>query len=117
MAKPLNLLELIPKRIAKWEEIEGLVVILKPKFSHPWMREHLLPRLKKPYYRVKLDETGSSVCRLCDGQRTVEEIGKILSQSFGEKIEPLYERLSYFLQMLERNRFLNLTQKDRSSGQ
>lgn len=103
-----NLLELIPQRLARWEEVDDRVIILKPKFTHPWMIKHILPRLKKPYYRVKLDEIGSSVWRLCDGQRTVKEIGEILSQNYGEKIEPLYERLGYFFQMLERNRFLKL---------
>lgn len=107
--QPLNLLELVPQRVAKWEEKDGRIIILKPKFTHPWAVKNILPRLRKPYYRVKLDEIGSAVWQLCDGQRTVKEIGELLAQNFGDRIEPLYERLGYFFQMLERQRFIKLT--------
>ena len=76
--QPLNLLELVPQRVAKWEEKDGQIIILKPKFTHPWAVKNILPRLRKPYYRVKLDEIGSAVWQLCDGQRTVKEIGELL---------------------------------------
>ncbi|MCP2619715.1 PqqD family protein [Candidatus Aminicenantes bacterium AC-334-K16] len=106
--QPFNLLDLVPQRVAKWEEVDERVIILKPKFTHPWAVKNILPRLRKPYYRVKLDEIGSAVWRLCDGRRTVKEIGELLTQTFGEQVEPLYERLGYFFQMLERNRFIKL---------
>ena len=108
----INLLDLIPTRILKWEKIEeGLVVLLKPKFKNPFLSKHILPRLKNPYYKIKLDSTGSYLWLACDGKRNVQEIGKILEEKFGEKVDPLYDRLALFLQSLERNRFIQYKNK------
>jgi len=103
----INLLELVPVRNIKWEKDErDLIVLLKPKFSHPFLKKHLLFRMKKPYYKITLDDVGSSVWKLCDGRLTVKKIGESLKDEYKEKIEPLYDRLSLYLQNLERNRFI-----------
>lgn len=81
-------------------------MLLKPKFSHPLLAKYLLPRLKKPHYKIKLDEIGSFTWNLCDGKNTVKEIGLLLKEEFGEQVEPLYERLALFFQNLEKNRFI-----------
>lgn len=103
----VNLLQLTPVRNIKWEKQEnGLIVLLKPKFKNTLLVKYVLPRLKKPYYKVKLDEVGSYVWELCDGRKTVKELAYKLQQKFGEKVEPLYDRLSLFLQSLEKNKFI-----------
>lgn len=102
-----NLLELIPVRTISWKKSqEGLIVLLKPKFRHPFFVKHFLPRLKKPHYRIKLDSIGSFVWGQCDGNRSVKELAELMRQEFGEKVEPLYDRLTLFLQNLEKNRFI-----------
>jgi len=103
----VNLLELIPVKNIKWEKKEdGLIVLLKPKFKHPFFKKHILPRLKYPFYKVKLDDVGSFVWEWCDGKKTVKEIAQGLKEEFGEKVEPLYNRLALFLQNLEKNHFI-----------
>jgi len=105
--KSINLLDLVPIRNIKEEKQEdGLIVLLKPKFKHPFLVRHLLPRMKNPYYKIKLDEKGSYIWELCDGQLTVKELAKILKNKFGNELEPLYDRLSFFLHNLEKNRFI-----------
>jgi hypothetical protein len=104
---PVNLLELIPQQNIRSEITEeGVYVLLKPKYRHPWMVKHVLPRLKSPHYKIKLDDIGSFIWELCDGQKNVEEIGKRLKEKFGDRVEPLYERLGTFFQNLEKNKFI-----------
>lgn len=103
----INLLDLIPVRNINWEKKEdGLIILLKPKFKHPFFKKYILPYLKKPYYKIKLDAVGSFTWELCDGSLTVKELAKNLGYKFGDKVEPLYDRLSLFLQNLEKNRFI-----------
>ncbi|MFQ6069512.1 MAG: PqqD family protein [Candidatus Aminicenantales bacterium] len=109
--KGVNLLELIPVRNIKWKKREnGLIVLLKPKFSHPLLQQYLLPRMKRPYFTIRLDEVGSFVWEQCDGRLTVREVGERLREKFGERIEPLYDRLAFFLQSMEKNKFITYRQ-------
>jgi hypothetical protein len=104
----INLLELIPEKNLDWEKQDnGLIVLLKPKFQHPFLKKHILSRLKRPFYRVKLDDVGSFIWMQCDGKTPVKQVAQSLKKEFGEKIEPLYDRLSLFLQHLERNHFIS----------
>ena len=108
-AKPsaVNLLELIPDRNIKSEKTEdGFSVLLKPKYRHPLFVKHALPRMKSPNYKIKLDDIGSFIWDLCDGSNNVKEIGRQLEEKFGDKVEPLYDRLRIFFQNLEKNKFI-----------
>lgn len=108
----INLLELIPVRTVKWEEGENEEVrLLKPKFKNAFLVKHLLPRLRRPHYKIKLDPVGSHFWKKCDGTTSVKTLGHLLHNEFGEEIEPLYDRLSLFLQHLERNGFIEYKNK------
>jgi len=103
----INLLDLVPIRNIKWEKKENsLIVLLKPKFTQAFLSKHVLPRLKNPYYRIKLDDMGSYIWESCDGQSTVKELAEGLKNKFGDRVEPLYDRLALFLQSLEKNHFI-----------
>ena len=103
----INLLDLVPVRNIKWKKgKDQLTVLLKPKLKYPFFTKYILPRLKNPYYKVRLDPVGTFLWELCDGSRTVREMGEMLQDEFGEKIEPLYDRLAQFLQSLEKSRFI-----------
>ena len=108
----INLLDLIPVKSIKWQKNEeGLIILLKPKFKNPFLAKHILPRLKNPYYKINLDAVGSSVWELCDGYLNVKELGKRMKDKFGDKVEPLYDRLALFLQDMEKNRFIVFKKK------
>ena len=103
----INLLELTPVRNIKWEKTAvGLIVLLKPKYKNPFMEKNILPHMKRPYFKVKLDEIGSHLWENCDGRRLGRDIAKLQQQKFGDKVEPLYDRISIFLKTLERHRFI-----------
>ena len=67
-----------------------------------------MPRMKKPCYKIYLDEFGSFVWSQCDGAQTVEEIGEKLKQEFGQDVEPVYDRLAIYIRQLHKARFLTL---------
>lgn len=63
--------------------------------------------LKKPEISyIHLEETGSFIWPLIDGERTVYDIGQLVQEHFGEKANPLYERLSVYLGNLEKYGFI-----------
>jgi len=105
--RPINLLDLVPESNIHWKKNEeGLIILQRPKFRHPLLVKYILPRMKRPHYNVILDAMGSFIFEQCDGKITVRELGEKLKEKFGEKIEPLFDRLSLFLQHLERHRFI-----------
>lgn len=63
---------------------------------------------KKPRISyVHLDETGSFVWPLLDGEKTIFEIGKEVEEKFGEAAHPLYERLAKYFQILDSYGFVD----------
>ena len=64
--------------------------------------------LRKPKVSfIHLDEMGSVVWPLIDGERDIESIGAVVKETCGEKAEPLYERLSQYMGTLSNYGFLN----------
>jgi len=109
----VNLLDLIPRKMLSDEVNEdGNINVLKPKFRNKFMKKFVVPKLKSPFYKVKLDEFGSFVWRQINGKLTVEEIGIELKNNYKENIEPVYERLSVFIQSLERYKFIEYINYD-----
>lgn len=64
--------------------------------------------IKKPKVSyIHFDEMGSFIWPLMDGQRDILEIGKFVEEHFGEKANPLYERLSQYFKTLEKYNFID----------
>ncbi|ADL05583.1 PqqD family protein [Lacrimispora saccharolytica] len=79
----------------------GIVTMLE-KQDHKIQRFFRKLGFKIPEYkRMTMDEYGSCVFLLIDGRKTVREIGKSLEETYGDKVEPLYERLLLFVSHLE----------------
>jgi len=103
----VNLLDLIPRRIAEYEVDDArIVTVLVPRFGNRIMKRLFEPRLKRPFHRIKLDDIGSEVWLLCDGSRNVGEIAELMREKFKERIEPCYDRLGLFFRQIERARFV-----------
>ena len=63
--------------------------------------------IKKPKISyIHLDEMGSFIWPLMDGEKDILEIGKYVEEQFGEKAKPLYERLSQYFKTLEKYNFI-----------
>ncbi|MBR5496067.1 MAG: PqqD family protein, partial [Oscillospiraceae bacterium] len=63
--------------------------------------------LKKPRISyIHLDEMGSFVWPLLDGEKDITQIGVFVQEHFGEKANPLYERLAKYFQILDSYNFI-----------
>ncbi|MBI1938760.1 MAG: PqqD family protein [Ignavibacteriales bacterium] len=105
--KKANYLELHPVRLHN-EEIDNdsLVTVLIPKFKNPFLVKYLVPKMKSPDIKLKLDELGSAAWILMDGKRNVAAVASLLTEKFGEKIQPVNERLTKFLTGLYEQRLI-----------
>jgi hypothetical protein len=112
--KAINLLELTPAQRVSWETAEnGTVVVLVPKFHNELLVKWLMPRLRYPYVRVKLDPLGSFVWKQCDGKTTVAAIADRMKAEFGESLQQVHDRIRTFLLMLEKSDLVNLYERER----
>lgn len=75
----------------------GIVTVFE-KQDHKIQKFFRKLRFKIPLYKeITLDEVSSEVFIQIDGIKTVKEIGESLELKFGDKVNPLYERLLVFL--------------------
>lgn len=75
----------------------GIVTVLE-KQDHKIQKFFRKLKFKIPLYKeITLDEISSEVFLQIDGDKTVKEIGDNLEKKYGEKVNPLYERLLTFL--------------------
>lgn len=103
-----NYLERIPLRAAglPWSTNEkGLVDLHR---ENKGFFNRLFQKLfKKPAISyIHLDEFGSFVWPLIDGQRNIIAIGEQVKEHFGEKAEPLYPRLAQYFRILDSYHFI-----------
>jgi hypothetical protein len=105
--KNANYLEVTPVRVLKEEVDESnLVTVLIPKVTNRFAKKYFEPMLKSPLIKLKLDEIGSASWLAIDGKKKVAEIAAELVQKFGDKIEPVEERLTKYLTTLYEQRFI-----------
>ena len=90
----------------KWSKDQDGNVILEQEHKGVFYKltQTLLKKPKITY--VHLDETGSFLWPMLDGNTTVFELGKRMEEQFGEKASPLYPRLIKYLQILESYGFI-----------
>ena len=107
--KPENYLEKIPrhKDTLSWSQDENGIVTLEMqnKGAANRIAQLLLKKPKISY--IHLEEFGSFVWLAIDGKRDITAIGKLVREHFGEKAEPLYERLSTYIKTLHSNGFID----------
>ncbi len=56
--------------------------------------------------KTHLEEMGSFIWPLIDGKKTVGQIGDEVKNHFGDKADPVYERISKYFHMLESYGFI-----------
>ncbi len=109
-----NYLERIPVRNESicWSKDEKGIVTLEIE-NRGLFNKIAQKFFKKPKISfVHLDETGSFVWPLIDGEKTIIAIGKYVEAEFGEKANPLYERLAKYFQILESYGFIKFNNKE-----
>ena len=103
-----NYLEKIPvsSEYINWKtDDEGKVTLeIENKGFFNTIAQKLFKKPRISY--IHLDETGSVVWPLIDGEKDIIKLGELLKAELGEKAEPLYERLAKFFQVLESYGFI-----------
>ncbi len=103
-----NYLEKIPRRpdrIPWTADEEGKVTLnIENRGFVNRIAQKLLHKPKVSY--IHLDEMGSFVWPLVDGERSILAIGMVVEEHFGEKAHPTYERLAKFFQILDSYGFI-----------
>lgn len=65
--------------------------------------------LKKPKITyIHMEELGSFVWQIIDGESDILALGEKVKEKFQDKAEPLYERLSQYVKILESYKFITL---------
>lgn len=116
----INYLELTPVKLKQSKALEtGKEAIIVPKFTNKIAVTLLKPFLKKDSFQIKLDDFGSAVWRLVDGEKKVQTIADELRKIYGSSVEPAEGRLTTFLTTLYRNEiitFSELNSKEAKNG-
>ena len=103
-----NYLERIPSRAEhiKWTADDSGVITFqienKGVFNTIAQKFFKKPRISY----VHLDEMGSFIWPLIDGEKSILQIGEYVEKHFGEKANPLYERLAKYFQILDSYGFI-----------
>ncbi|UCG69267.1 MAG: PqqD family protein [Thermoplasmata archaeon] len=100
-----NILDMIPVRKYQWVE-KDTVSVKVPRFRSRLGKKFCALLKKEPTYNVNLDKHCSFVWKLCDGKRTVREIGKSLSEKYGDEVEPVNQRLGELFHIMEANKLI-----------
>ena len=109
-----NYLERIPvknQQIGWSKDSEGKVTLeIENKGAFNKIAQKLFKKPKISY--VHLDEMGSFVWPLIDGESDITALGKLVDEHFGEKAHPLYERLAKYFQILSSYGFITFAEKN-----
>ncbi len=107
--KGINYLDLIPVRTEqiRWSFDNKKRVTLEIDNTGFFnkLAQNFFKKPKTSY--VHLDEMGSYVWPLIDGKKSVEELSILVKEEFGEKAEPLYERLIKYFEILKSYEFIH----------
>ncbi len=104
-----NYLEKIPMRPSRiqWETgADGLVTLSVENTG--WVNRIAQKFFRRPKVSyIHLDEMGSFIWPLLDGEKSIIELGKLVDAHFGEKAHPLYERLARYFQIMDSYQFID----------
>jgi hypothetical protein len=108
--KSVNYLDLVPVRVMQHQINEaGKVDVLLPRFKKGFWREVYSRTPKGEFILIHLDEIGSAIWEMIDGQKKVCEISEELQSTIPDKLDPPEEtdkRVTDFLSLLYRERYI-----------
>jgi len=113
--KAENYLDRIPVRkdgLGWSKDDEGNVTLeIENKGAFNRIAQKLFKKPKISY--VHLDEMGSFIWPVIDGEKDLIAIGKLVEEHFGEAANPLYERVAKFFQILHSYNFIEWKKSDK----
>jgi hypothetical protein len=103
-----NYLDLVPQinEGLNWNKDENGIVTLEIENTGFFntVAQKLFKKPKVSY--IHLDENGSFIWPELNGEKNIIDLGVLVKEHFGEKAEPLYERLTKYIQILESYGFI-----------
>ena len=101
-----NLLDYIPEKNdeLRWEEDEGVVLFVENRGWANFIAQKFFHRPR--FSQIHLDEMGSFIWRIIDGNRSIYDISILVKEEFGDNAEPLYNRLVQYMRTLEAYSFI-----------
>ena len=107
-----NYLEYIPVPVQslKYETVDGKVTIFqenKGLFNFIAQKVWKKPRISQ----IHLDEMGNFIWPLMDGNRDIMAIAALIKEEFGDKAEPLYNRVVQYFKTLVSYGFVEYVNK------
>lgn len=107
-----NYLDLIPVQAEglAWTRDDEDIVVLEVENTGAFNRiaQKLFKRPKVT--KVHMEQFGSFLWPLIDGERTVKDLADLLKERFGEETEPLYPRVAKYMQIMESYHFISLSE-------
>ena len=114
----VNYLDLVPqvKEGLNWnKDKDGIVTLeIENKGLFNKITQMLLKKPKISY--VHLDSLGSFVWLKIDGKNDIAEISAMVKEQFGDKAEPLYERVAKYFQILVSYGFVSVENGGKNNG-
>ena len=86
------------------DEKGNVTLIVENKGFFNWIAQKLIKKPEKT--QVHLDKIGSFIWMKFDGTRSVYEIAMEVKREFGQKADPLYDRLLTYMEMLREQGFI-----------
>jgi hypothetical protein len=112
--KSINALDLVPVIIVKFEKNnENKIKLLVPRFSINFFYQIFKGKHLSPDYKVSLDETGSCVWLLIDGNRTISEISVEIINNYKSgnfSLENIDERIIAFISKMYQEEYITFRQ-------
>lgn len=107
--KSQNFLEFVPKRAEGLNFTVGEDNIVTLEVENKGVFNRLFQLiLKKPKISyIHLDDLGSFIWCHIDGNSSVFEIAEMVNESYGDKAEPLYERIVKYFEILKNYKFIS----------
>ena len=109
----VNYLDMIPERkdLAWSEDDKGIITLeIENRGVMNTIAQKVFRKPRISY--VHLDEMGSFLWPLIDGQQTVYQLAVPVKERFGQEAEPLYPRIAKYFQVLASYGFVTVRKKE-----
>lgn len=92
----------------EWKEKEDgkVCIIVEWKGFYNKIAQKVFHKPKKS--EIAMDDLGSFVWKQLDGERDLYQVSQLVKAEFGEKAEPVYERLIKFVEIMRDNKYVLL---------